>query len=420
MLRITPHSSRKTVKRHISKLAMALALVGGAITANGGFSAPVMAQDYSKEFVDLYQPVANVVNAVDGDVRSVSGQFPAVIAAAQTADDKFAVGNLILIAGNKTTNPAWQRQGLELQIASGKVPQANLGQFNWFIGNLAFQMADFPAARAALQAAVDNGWTQDDPTGLIAESYFSEQNDQAGVAYILRQAAAREAAGGEVPEQWLLRGLQAAYNRNMLAEATDLSVLLVTHYNTKQNWINGLQVVHAVGEFDDQARLDLLRLFRVADAMTDRREFIRYIEAADPRIMSNEVSGVLAEGLAAGHFETTEPYYLEVKEIADGRMASDRQEAPDLVAEARTDADGNAAMDAGDVLYSIRDFAGAEEMYALAIAKGGVDTNVALTRLGISQARQGKSAEAQASFSQVSGARVPVARMWGAYAATQG
>ncbi len=420
MLRITPTSRRKTAKGYISTFAMTLAMAGAAVAMTGGLSAPVLAQDYSEEFVNLYQPVADVVNAADGDIASVAAQFPAVIAAAQTPDDQFAIGNLILIAGNKATNPAWQRQGLELQVASGKVPPENLGQFNWFIGNIAFQMEDYAEARAALQAAADNGWTQDDPTGLIAETYFAQDNAPAAVDYITRQADARAASGGEVPQQWLLRGLQGAYDMDMLDEATDLAVMLVTHHNSQQNWINGLQVINAVGEFDDDARLDLLRLLRLTDAMTVRREYIRYIEAADPRIMSNEVSAVLAEGLAAGELEADEPYYLEVKGIVDGRTESDREDAPDMVAEARAEADGNGAMDAGDVLYSIDDFAGAEEMYALAIEKGGVDAETALTRLGITQVRQGKTAEAQATFAQISGARVPIAKMWSVYAATQG
>ena len=70
---------------------------------------------------------------------------------------------------------------------------------------------------------------------------------------------------------------------------------------------------------------------------------------------------------------------------------------------------------AGDVYLSLGSWAEAEEMYALALQKGGVDRDRTLTRLGIAQAQQGKKAEAKATFAQVGGARVPVARMWSAF-----
>jgi hypothetical protein len=61
----------------------------------------------------------------------------------------------------------------------------------------------------------------------------------------------------------------------------------------------------------------------------------------------------------------------------------------------------------------------AEELYKLALAKPGVDANRALTRLGIAQFDQRKYVEAQASFAKVTGPRMPLARLWGGYAASK-
>ena len=58
-------------------------------------------------------------------------------------------------------------------------------------------------------------------------------------------------------------------------------------------------------------------------------------------------------------------------------------------------------------------------MFALALEKGGGDRDQILTRLGIAQVRQGKNAEAKATFAQVSGQRAAVARMWTLYADTR-
>ena len=54
-------------------------------------------------------------------------------------------------------------------------------------------------------------------------------------------------------------------------------------------------------------------------------------------------------------------------------------------------------------------------MYQLAVQKGGVDRERALTRLGIAQVQQNKLEAAKATFAQVSGERAAVARMWSAY-----
>lgn len=413
MLRTTRRS------RFTSGLAMAVALAGGTVMASAAFAPAAMAQDYSDAFVAVYRPVADVINTEGSDVNSVVGQFPAIVAAAATPDDKFAVGNLILIAGNRLNNTAYQRQGLELQLASGKVAPETVGVFNWYVGSLAFQAGDHAAARAALQAAVAAGYTEGDTTALIAETYYELEGAAAGIAYIQQAVRTRLAAGGEFPQQWALRGLQVSYGANLTNEAAEMALLLVTHHTTQQNWLNALQVTNALGDFDDQSQLDLLRLMRLTGTLTDESEYVAYIEAADPRIMSNEVTDVLAEGLAAGKFNAGDEYYIGVHDIVESRMAGDRADAAGLVRDARADATGRDAFLAGNLLYSLDDFAGAAEMYAMAVAKGGADTQTALTRQGIAQIRQGDAAVAIATLAQVAGPREIVARFWTAYARTQ-
>lgn len=420
MLRHFRSAGRKPTRRLASTLAMAAALAGGSIVASAGFAVPAAAQEYSRAFVALYSPLADAVNAPEANVSALSAQFPAVIAAAVSPDEKYATGNLILIAGNKASNPAWQRQGLELQLASGLVPPEQVGQFNWFVGILAYNAGDYDASRAALQRAAQAGFADGDVNGLIAETYYQTDQTATGVAHVMTLVESATAAGQAVPQQWLLRGLQAAYGDNLIEQALDLSLLLVTHHASQENWLRALQVTNAVAEIDDQARLDVLRLMRLTGTLTDGNEYIAYIEAADPRIMSNELDDVLAEGVAAGRLSVGDTYYQEVKYIIDARTAADRADAPSLVADARASATGRDALAAGDVLLSLDDFAGAAEMYGMAVTKGGVDTPAALTRQGIAQVRSGDYAGAQATLSQVTGPRAIVAKLWAAYAAAQG
>jgi tetratricopeptide (TPR) repeat protein len=425
MLRRFPSARRTATRGFGSALTLAIALAGGAAVVTAATAAPAAAQrggrnaapqtQNSEAFVTAYQPVAAIVNAEGGDLAAAKAQIAGVVAAIQTPDDRNAAGNLILTLGNKLKDTQLQRQGLELMVASGKVDPAQLGQFQFFIGSLAYDAKDWPVARAALQAAVAAGYTETDPRPMIAETYFGDNQAAQGLDFLKGLVEENVAAGRPVPEAWLVRGLQVAYNAKLTDKATEWSALLVAHAPNQTNWQRSLQVVGSVNQLDAQARLDLLRLMLVTSSMTDRREYEDYVEAADPRIMANEVDRVLAAGVQAGVWSSGDAYYTEIKQIVDARAPQDRRDAPGLATEARGAANGTAAQNAGDVFLSLGSWAEAEEMYALALQKGGVDRDRTLTRLGIAQAQQGKKAEAKATFAQVSGARAPVARMWSAY-----
>jgi tetratricopeptide (TPR) repeat protein len=425
MLRSFPPAGRKTARAFGSAFTMAIALAGGTALVTAALAAPAAAQrsgrnsapqvQNSEGFVAAYQPVADIVAAESGDFASAKARVPAVVAAIETADDRNAAGNLILMLGNKLRDAQLQRQGLELMVASGKTDPTQLGQFQFFIGSLAYDAKDWAAARSALQAAIAAGYTQEDPEPMIAETYFGEGQSAQGLAFLKTLADKRTAAGQPVPESWLTRALQVAYQARLGSEATEWSARLVAQSPNQTNWQRALQVVNSLHELGPQEQLDLLRLMLTTNAMSERAEFVSYIEAADPRIMANEVARVLDAGVQAGVFTTGEEYYGDVKRIVDERASQDRRDAPGLAQEARSAASGSAAQNAGDVYLSLGSWAEAEEMYALALQKGVSDRDRALTRLGIAQAQQGKKAEARATFGQVGGVRTPVARMWTAY-----
>lgn len=398
-----------------SALALALALTGGAVVGTAVTASPALAQN-SKGFAAAYKPVADIANAPDGDVNAAKAQLPGVIAAVETADDKNAAGNLSLILGNKLKDPVLQRQGLELMLASGKVDPAQVGELQFLIGNLAYNAKDYAAARPALQAAIAAGRTADNPEGLIAETYFGEGQDAQGLDYLHGLIDKRVAAGQPVPDQWLLRGLQVAYTAKLDDQTLEWSALLVQHGTSDKKWLQALQVVNSLSTADKQAQLDLLRLMALTNAMSDRREYVTYIETADPRIMANEVQRVLDAAVQAGVLTTGDQYYTEVKRVVDERAEADRKDAPQMAADARKTGSGRDAQVAGDVFLSLGSYAEAEEMFKLALEKGGADRDQILTRLGIAQVHQNKYAEAQATFAQVAGSRATIAKMWAAYA----
>jgi hypothetical protein len=409
-----------------TRLALAAVLAGGMAFGSTALSAPAFAQDkkggtpaYSKAFVEAYQPVATMVNAEGADYAAAKAQLPTVMAAVANEADRNAAGQLALLLGNKLSDKALQRQGLETMLQSGQVPAEQVGQFQFFVGSLAYEAKDWAAARTALQAAVDAGYTQDDPRPLIAETYFSGGQQAEGVRYLADLIKERQAAGQQVPDNWLLRGLKAAYEGKLTQQANEYSAMLVKNNPTEQNWVNSLQVIASVNQLDPQAQLDLLRLMRETGALKQKQEFAAYIDAADPRRMANEVLAVLDEGVAAGAFTQSDPLYTQAKALAGDRAAADRKEAPGLVDDARSSSSGVTAQGAGDVFFSFGSYAEAADMYQVALEKGVKDREMVLTRLGIAQAKAGELDKARASLTQIAGSRAPVAKMWLAYIDTK-
>lgn len=419
MLRAIRPTRSKSFRGTVAGFALAIALAGGvAMGSTAVTSDAAYAQENSRGFVEAYHPVAELVNDETPDYAAAKAALPALYEKIENENDRQVAGNLTLIVGNNTDDKALQRRGLEMMLQSGLVAPEQLGQFNFYVGSLAYQAEDYAAARQALQAAKDAGYTdpETDLTMLIADTYTREENARGALDYLLQSVSSAEAAGTTPNERWLLSALQTTYDFELTNEAVDVSETLLRHYPTQTNWVNSLQVINALNEFEPAARVDLFRLMSQTDALTQRAEFVRYIEDLDPRVMANEVQDILASGVTAGTFTTDDPYYVEVKGIADTRAPQDRNGIEGLVSDGQS-GDAVDALSAGDVLYSLGDFARAENMYRMAMEKGA-DANLANTRIGIAQAEQGNYAAAVDTFGMVEGVRSPIARMWAAYASS--
>jgi hypothetical protein len=75
-------------------------------------------------------------------------------------------------------------------------------------------------------------------------------------------------------------------------------------------------------------------------------------------------------------------------------------------------------MAAADTFLSYADATKADELYTLALSKGGVDAEKdrILTRLAIAEIDEGKFADAKANLAKVAGPRAPIAQLWAIYA----
>jgi hypothetical protein len=418
MLRTSPTTRGKNRAGIGSALALALTLVGGAVLG----AAPAQAQEQaqpeykpSRGFGKVYEPIAAIANDAAADHAAARAQLPALQAAIENEDDRYLAGNVHYILGVKLRDQALQQRGMELMLASGKAAPVAAAEMNYFLGEWAYDAQQWARARQYLQAARAAGYTEGNAEGLIAESYIKEGQIQQGLAYLEGLIEQRRAAGQPAPEAWLRRALAVAYEARDAAQAGKWSAQLAAEYPTADNWRRAWLVVDQLQSPDPKANLDLLRLMALTNSLTDRASFARYLDAVDPRIMATEAGRVLAAARTAGAFTESDPDYARIKAVVDARAPGEPAEAAGYASEAPGAANGRPAENAGDLYLALEDFAKAEEMFQLALTKGGIDRDAVLTRLGIAQARAGKYAEAKATFAQVAGTRASIAQLWTAY-----
>lgn len=359
---------------------------------------------------------------LDAALSGAKAKLDTVTSTATTSGDKLKLGEMKRIVGLLYDDIALQHQGLVLMLDSGALQPAQLGQVQFFTGVTAYQTGDYAGAVRYLQPAYDGGYR--DQQGLIdrvlADAYKRTNNPQAAAQLAARELAAAKAAGTKPSEMALRSGLQAAYDAKQAPQSYELATDLVKYYPAPTSWNTSISVVRALAKLPAQENLDLMRLMARANAMMARDDYVEYVQNADPRRLPGEALKVVDAGVAAGKLPAGDPFVVEARQIANGRLSADRAALASQERDARAaNANGTVISGAADAFLSYDQPAKAEELYKLALTKPGVDKARTLTRLGIAQIDGGKYAEAQQSFAQVDGIRAPIAKLWAAYAASK-
>lgn len=348
-----------------------------------------------------------------GLLTAEKGLIEAAVAASTTPDDKYLSGILLTSLGNLGSDKVMQRRGVQMQIDSGKLSAADLVKYNGALGKLAMDLKDYPAARTALKASLDGGSADPDISVLLADAYIKD-NQQAAGLQVLKDASTK--AGAAVPAEWLRYGVAVAYRSKLVDDASWFANVLTTHHGTTENWSLSLAVVRDLRGYAGQDQIDLLRLMERTKSFVEERDYVDYIQAADPRRLPGEALKIINQGLAAGKLNPADQFVTDAKAQATGRIAADKASLAALQKDARApNATAATAAAAGDAYLSYDDAATAEAMYAIALGKPGVDTTRVQLRMGIAQADQGKWADAEANFAKVTDARAPIAQLWTSY-----
>ncbi|WP_298194643.1 hypothetical protein [Novosphingobium sp.] len=432
------------MKSMVARAALAVALSAGpmAVVAAGGVllgAQPAVAKEkeapkggtYSKEFIAVAGPVQKLVQDAqalkakgtpDAQIKaSLTGAAEAVAkaeAAAKTGQDKLAAGQFGVQIGGFLDDTPMRARGVRNMIDSGLLEADKIPTFNFYLGNFAYAAKDFQGAVDPLTKAIQGNVSEDAAAEMLADSYTQLGKPAEGIAALKMAYDARKAAGGTVPDGWYTRAKIIAYKAKLGPQAIEWSTLEVAAQPTSLNWLGAGQLAREFGGFGKEESLDLGRLFLRSGALDNdkqyvTREFIEYVQAADPRRLPGETVKVIELGLSKGALDTSDVFVSDSLSQAKGRIAADKASLVGLEKDARAAADGKLAIATADAYLSYDNPAKAEELYQLALTKGGAfDMDRAETRLGIAQLDQDKFDAARASFAKVGGVRAPLAKLW--------
>lgn len=409
--------------KSVSKAALVAAVL---LAAPYAVTTPAVAQKKKEEapqlkVSDAFRKAAAEVEALikAKDFQGANGKLAGLEPLAKNEDEKFFLTNLRLtVAANLKDDPA-TIVALDALIANPKTDPANLGQYNFYRGDLTLKQKKPADALPFLLKAREANFA---PNGtninlLIAQAQFDSGQLDAGVASIDAAIKVEEAAGRKAPASWYKFTSDRLYRGGKKADASAWLVRQMAAHPGTDGWRNILLIYMEQArekgvEMDADLQLDLRRLMRATKALAGENDYYQYADLAQRRGLPWEAKAVIEEGRAAGKVqagtaEINELYrQATLREKAEGSLAAEEKTATAA-------ANGVAAKNLGDAYLGSRAYAKAIEFYRVALQKGGVDAALINTRIGIAHTMLGQKAEAKAAFGAVSsGQRAEIARFW--------
>jgi len=416
--------------RRASKIAIAAAIMSVGAFGVTAFDAPAYAKKdkkeekaeakNSEEFIEAFLPIQEAAKAEGADKAAILQQLKGIEGTVQTADDRNVYGSMLYNTALDLKNYSDASRGMGMMLESGKVPQEAQAQYYFVGGQLAYNAKDYPTARQRLEQAIALGYEAEEAETLIAQTYLLAEDPAGGLKFIAERVNAAT-QNGETPDDELLeQGFALAYNNEMIDDAMTFATLRARYYPSETTWRNAIGVQRNYGSYNDAELLDLMRLLRAADAMTDARDYADYIDAANFRRLPGEVLVVTQEGVDAGLLASNDAFVSEALSGSKNAAPGLRDDLGALEREARgANDDAGLVLAAADAYLNFGEAATSADLYELALTKPGVDQATALTRLGIAQYEAGDMAAAQATFAKVDGNRKPIANLWQAFISQQ-
>ena len=375
----------------------------------------------SRKFGKVYNEGIAPLQA--GDAAGITAAIGKMRGQVKNEDDKYLLGSYLLNAGTKTDNASLKLEGYGLIAGSGFTSTKDKVISHYQRGQLLYQSGQKQEAATAFasSAAASVGTGQFEIN--IADFYRKSGEHATAVDWMIRGIDKHEAAGQEVPDNWLrfMGSTANASNDSGLLHKT--MVAIVKRSSEKVYLRDALTLYQLNNDIENQVTLDFLRLLREKKALDSSRLYSEYVEMADARRYPAEVVAVLDEGFASGAISKSEVTFSESYNDAKSRMGGLRSNFDQDEKESLASSKGYLALLTGDAMLSFGEYARAQKMYEAALSKGGIIDNDgkdqsdrARMRLAIAKYKQGDMAGAKADFEALTSKhRKAIAEYWLAY-----
>lgn len=362
----------------------------------------------SKGFAPTLKKMTDATAAKDA--ASLQAALAEGQASATTPDDKYLIGFYQLQLGIMNKDQAAQGQGLDVMIDSGLAPAESIGVYNFYSGNFAYGAKNYAKAIQRLEAAKAAGSTESALPLMLMDSYLNAGQIDQGLAIAKTSIDASRAAGQRPSDELYVRPIRALQAAKRNDEAFDVMALRLRDYNQPAVWRQTLFILLQQTP-DKEVGLDVLRLMRAANAMTERPEYLEYAALATEAALPGEVVSLIRAGRASKVIPTPDAKLDEFYKSQSDRIGDEESTLTSYAQKPSTLSNPKVAGATGDAMVSYGRYADAVPLYKAALAAGG-DKELWTYRLGVAQAYAGDAAGAKASFAQIAGTRNRLAKLW--------
>ncbi|HEU0311094.1 MAG TPA: tetratricopeptide repeat protein [Sphingomicrobium sp.] len=402
--------------------ALLLASCGLALTS------PAVAQDKKTEAAAAKQPklstaarkeIVALQTAVNAkDAAAIPAALAAAKAKAKTQDDQYVVAQLQLKAAVDANDNAAIIAGLQAVLNSGFLPPADTLALHMNLGKLNYNAKAYDPAATAFEQVLAIDPNNLDATVMLAESRNGQGRAAEAVTLIEKAIATKTAAGQKADEAWYKRAVALAFSAKQ-ANAPEIANKWVAAYPSPNSWRDTIRIYQTTSRREDADLIDSMRLARATGALQGENDYFRYANTLVLKGFAGEAKAVLEQGFAAKSIDRSKATFSQLYTLASTRSQGDRASLNGSVAAAKAAPDAKRAMSVGEAFFGYGDYAEAADMFRAALAKPGVDKDLANLRLGMALTQSGDKAGAAAALNAAGGEQAPVAKLWLTYLSTK-
>jgi Tfp pilus assembly protein PilF len=353
--------------------------------------------------------IVELQNAVKAnDTANIPAKLAAARAVAKTKEDNYLIGVFQRQAALNAKDVAGLAMAVQALEASTYLDATKLAALYMDLGIQQFNAKQTALAVASFQRAATLTPNDYGAIELLAQAKSAAGQNAEAASLFQQTIKARIAAGQKPTEDVYRRAVQAAYD-SQSPSAIELGRQWVSAYPSPDSWRNAILIYRNVTKPDVEGTLDLLRLMQTMNALSKAADYNLFATAAADQQNYVEAQAVIDAGIAAKQVDPASPLF---RDIVVGLKSKPKLTEADLVAATKMAQSGAAMVRVGDRYFGMGQYAKAADLYRGALAKGGVDKDIANLHLGMALARSNDKAGATAAFNAVTGPRADIAKYW--------